>query len=425
MAWNEPGGNNRDPWSGGGGAGGGGRGNQGPPDLDEVIRKVRESIGGLFGARGGKRSGQGGGAFNGGGDSQGSGSGGPSRKGVMVIVGLVFLGWLASGIYIVDEGTRGVVTRFGEFQRISMPGPHWHIPFPVESANRVDVSTRRTISVGYQAISPQQTRPILNEALMLTQDENIVNVQLAVQYQVSDPAAFLFNFVDPEQTLKELTESALRETVGKRMMDFILTEGRAEVAQNTQSLINEGLALYQAGIDVIQVVIQDVQPPEQVQGAFEDAIRAREDRERLINQAQAYRNEIIPRAEGEAARIREEAMAYQARIVQAAEGEASRFSQQLAEYLKSPAVTRDRLYLDTMERVLGRSGKVLIDVDANAPLMYLPLDRMIRQSVAPDSDDATQRMSTGEASGFSSSAGSSVQGSDTTVSSRLRTRETR
>lgn len=424
MAWNEPGGNNRDPWSGGGGgSGGGGRGNQGPPDLDEVIRKVKASIAGLFGSSGGKRGGQGGG-FNGSGDGQGSSSGGPSRKGVMVIIGLVFLGWLASGIYIVDEGTRGVVTRFGEFQRISMPGPHWHIPFPVESADRVDVSTRRTITVGYQAISPQQTRPILNEALMLTQDENIVNIQLAVQYQVSDPADFLFNFVDPEQTLKELTESALRETVGKRMMDFILTEGRAEVAQNTQSLINEGLALYQAGIEVIQVVIQDVQPPEQVQGAFEDAIRAREDRERLINQAQAYRNEIIPRAEGEAARIREDSLAYQARIVQAAEGEASRFSQQLAEYLKSPAVTRDRLYLDTMERVLGRSGKVLIDVEANAPLMYLPLDRMIRQSVGPDDENPALRTSGSDTSGFSSSAGS-MQGTDTTASSRLRTRETR
>ncbi|MRH77778.1 FtsH protease activity modulator HflK [Spiribacter sp. C176] len=419
MAWNEPGGNNRDPWSGGG-AGGGGRGNQGPPDLDEVIRKLKASLAGLFGARG-KRSGQGGG-FGGNNGERSGGAGGPSAKGVMLIVGLVVLGWLASGIYIVDEGTRGVVTRFGEFERISMPGPHWHIPYPVEATERVDVATRRTVTVGYQAVTAQQARPILSEALMLTQDENIVNVQLAVQYQVSDPEDFLFNFVDPEQTLKELTESALRETIGKREMDFILTEGRADVAQNTQSLINEGLALYQAGIQVIEVIIQDVQPPEQVQGAFEDAIRAREDRERLINQAQAYRNEIIPRAEGEAARILEDSLAYQARIVQAAEGESSRFSQQLAEYLKAPAVTRDRLYLDTMERVLGRSGKVLIDVEDNAPLMYLPLERMIRQSAAPSGDESTQGMSSNNASSFSSSG---VQGTDTTASSRLRTRETR
>ena len=419
MAWNEPGGNNRDPWSGGG-PGGGGRGNQGPPDLDEVIRKVKASLGGMFGGRG-KRSGQGGG-FGGSNGERSGGAGGPSAKGIMLIVGLVFLGWLASGIYIVDEGTRGVVTRFGEFQRISMPGPHWHIPYPVEATERVDVATRRTITVGYQAISAQQTRPILSEALMLTEDENIVNVQLAVQYEVSDPEDFLFNFVDPEQTLKELTESALRETVGKRVMDFILTEGRAEVAQNTLSLINEGLALYQAGIEVREVIIQDVQPPEQVQGAFEDAIRAREDRERLINQAEAYRNEIIPRAEGEAARIREDSLAYQARIVQAAEGESSRFSQQLAEYLKAPAVTRDRLYLDTMERVLGRSGKVLIDMEANAPLMYLPLERMIRQSATPEDADSNQRMSSDNATSFGSS---SVQGTDATASSRLRTRETR
>ena len=413
MAWNEPGGNNRDPWSGGGG---GGRGNQGPPDLDEVIRKVKSRLEGLFGGGGGRR----------GGGGQGGGEGkspkAPGAKGIGIIAGVVFAGWVLSGIYIVDEGTRGVVTRFGEYQSTAMPGPHWHIPYPVDSVQTVDVSSRRRITVGYQAISPQQTRPVLSEALMLTEDENIVNVQLAVQYQVSDAAAFVFEFVDPQQTLKELTESALREVVGKREMDYVLTEGRAEVAQSTRDLINETLEYYEPGIEVLEVVIQDVQPPEQVQSAFEDAIRAREDRERLINQAQAYRNEVIPRAEGEAARIREEAGGYQARIVQRAEGDASRFSQQLAEYTKAPEVTRDRLYLDTMERVLGRSGKVLIDVDSSQPLMYLPLDRMMRQN--PQGDASTSSSGTmNNTLSSNSSSGSQTAGS--TQSGSLRTRETR
>ncbi|MDR9432889.1 MAG: FtsH protease activity modulator HflK [Spiribacter sp.] len=412
MAWNEPGGNNRDPWSGGGG----GRGNQGPPDLDDVIRKVRSRIEGLFG--GGNR--------RGGGNGQGGGEGkrpkAPGSKGIGIIVGIILAGWILSGIYIVDEGTRGVVTRFGEFQQTALPGPHWHLPYPIESVETVDVSSRRRVTVGYQAISPQQTRPVLSEALMLTEDENIVNVQLAVQYQVSDAPAFIFEFVDPQQTLKELTESALREVVGKREMDYVLTEGRAEVAQSTRDLINDTLDYYKPGIEVLEVVIQDVQPPEQVQSAFEDAIRAREDRERLINQAQAYRNEVIPRAEGAAARLREEAGGYQARIVQRAEGDASRFTQQLNEYSKAPEVTRDRLYLDTMERVLGRSGKVLIDVDSSQPLMYLPLDRMMRQNPQGDASgaDATSMNNT-----VSSSDSSRSQTTSGSTSGSLRTRETR
>lgn len=413
MAWNEPGGNNRDPWS----SGGGGRGNQGPPDLDEVIRKLRERLEGLFGKRSGPRP-----AGSGGGDEGGGGRGAkaPGGKGIGIIIGLIFLGWILSGIYIVDEGTRGVVTRFGELRYTAMPGPHWHLPYPIEAVQTVDVSTRRRITVGYQAVSPQQTRPVLSEALMLTEDENIVNVQLAVQYQVSDAAQFLFEFVDPEQTLKELTESALRETVGKRRMDFVLTEGRAEVAQQTRELITEALQYYDAGVEVVEVVIQDVQPPEQVQDAFEDAIKAREDRERLINQAEAYRNEVIPRAEGEAARIREEAQAYLAQIVQQATGDASRFTQQLAEYAKAPEVTRDRLYLDTMERVLGRSGKVLIDAESSNQLMYLPLDRMMRGGVPQSSADnnATDSLS-GSLSGTTGSS------STTSSNSSLRMRETR
>jgi len=257
---------------------------------------------------------------------------------------------------------------------------------------------------------------------MLTEDENIVNVQLAVQYQVSDAAQFIFEFVDPQQTLKELTESALREVVGKRRMEFVLTEGRAEVAQQTRDLITSVLEEYDAGIEVVEVVIQDVQPPEQVQDAFEDAIKAREDRERLINQAEAYRNEIIPRAEGEAARIREDAQAYLARIVQRAQGDASRFTQQLAEYQKAPQVTRSRLYLDTMERVLSRSGKVLIDNESSQQLMYLPLDRMLRSSgtgTGTGNSDSTQMNNS------LSGSGSSQTQSSAGTAGTLRMRETR
>lgn len=413
MAWNEPGGGNRDPWSGGGG----GRGNQGPPDLDEVIRKIRSRLEGLFGGRGGRRGDDGGDSGSGGGGS------GPGLKGVGVVIGLLVIGWLASGIHIVDEGTRGVVTRFGDFVRTDEPGPHWHLPYPIEEVQTVNVSQRRTITIGYEAVSPDQTRPVLSEALMLTEDENIVNVQLAVQYEVGDPAQFLFEFRDPEETLKEVTESALREVVGKRNMDYVLTEGRAEVANRTRELVEEVMGAYFAGIDVVAVVIQDVQPPEQVQDAFVDAIQAREDRERLINQAEAYRNEVIPQAQGQAAQVLEQAEAYQAEVVNRAEGDASRFSQLVAEYREAPEVTRDRLYLDTMERVLGNSGKVLIDVDSGQPLMYLPLDRMIRSGTGPGGDGSGSGNSRGGSGG--SSAGNDSGGGGSSGSSRLRMRETR
>lgn len=410
MAWNEPGGNNRDPWSGGGG----GRGNQGPPDLDEVIRKLRSRLEGLFGGRGGRRGGDNGGE---------SGGGGPGVKGIGIVVGLLVLGWLASGIYIVDEGTRGVVTRFGDYVSTAAPGPHWHLPYPIEEVQTVNVSQRRTITIGYEALSPNQTRQVLSEALMLTEDENIVNVQLAVQYEVGDPAQFLFEFVNPEQTLKEVTESALREVVGKRNMDYVLTEGRAEVANRTRALVEEVMSVYRAGIEVVAVVIQDVQPPEQVQDAFLDAIKAREDRERLINQAEAYRNEVIPQAQGRAAQVLEQAQAYQAEVVNRAEGNASRFSQLVTEYRQAPAVTRDRLYLDTMERVLGRSGKVLIDVEASQPLMYLPLDRLLRQGRGEaDDDDGDRDMRNALSGGLG--AGNQSDGGRSS-SSRLRMRETR
>jgi len=417
MAWNEPGGNNRDPWSSGGGNRGG---NQGPPDLDEAIRKAKQRLEGLFGKKGGGGRGFGGGN----GERSSGGPGMPGAKGIGVIAAVLVTIWLLSGIYIVDEGTRGVVTRFGAYQQTAGPGPHWHWPYPISAVQTVDVSQRRRVTIGYQAVAAQQTRPVLSEALMLTEDENIVNVQLAVQYQISNAADFLFNFVQPEATLKSVTESALREIVGKRNMDFVITEGRTEVARQTRDLVVDTLDSYDTGISVVEVVIQDAQPPEQVQGAFEDAIKAREDRERLINQAEAYRNEVIPRAQGQAARIGEEAQGYTARIVQNARGDASRFSQQQQAYAQAPRVTRDRLYIDTMERVLGSTGKVLIDNESSQQLMYLPLDRIMRSGSASAGGS-------GESSGssmnnaVSSSDGSSRSQSNTASSGSLRMRETR
>lgn len=411
MSWNEPGGNNRDPWSGGGG--GGGR-NQGPPDLDEVFRKFKERLEGMFGNRGGD---------SGGGGQEGGGKGGFGMAGMLVLVVVAVVIWLASGLYIVEEGRRGVVTRFGAYAHTTMPGLHWRIPTPVDAVQEVNVSERRRITIGYEAISPSRTRPVLSEALMLTADENIVNVQLAVQYQVSDPAQYLFTFRDPDLTLKEVTESALREVVGKRNLDFVLTEGRAEVQQETRAIVQDTMDRYEVGVQVVEVVIQDVQPPEQVQDAFLDAIKAREDKERTINEAQAYRNEVIPRAQGAAARVREEAQGYRERVIAQAEGDGSRFTQLLTEYRLAPSVTRERLYLDTMQEVLGRTGKIIMDTEGgNDPLLYLPIDRLMR-GVDADGSRSGGGDPSRELSGSATSQADPDRSS--TDSRRLRIRETR
>jgi membrane protease subunit HflK len=347
MAWNEPGGN-RDPWSGSGR-------NQGPPDLDELLKKFMNRFGRL---PGGRRGGSG---------------------GAWLIALLLVAVWLLSGFHVVTEGKRGVVLRFGAYTQTATPGLHWRLPYPIEEVRTVDVASRRIIRIGYEPAGGARTRPVLSEALMLTQDENIVNVQLAVQWQVNDPSRYLFTLREPEQTLKEVTESALREVVGKREMDFVLTEGRAEVVEVTRALVQRTLDRYDAGIHVVQVAIQDVQPPEEVQGAFADAIRAREDEQRLINEARAYRNEVLPQAAGQAARVLEGAEGYRARVVAEAEGEAARFLALLAEYKKAPQVTRERLYLQTMEEVLGATSKALISVEKGSPVMYLPLDKMLER----------------------------------------------
>ena len=290
--------------------------------------------------------------------------------------GSLVLGWLLSGIYIIDQGNRGVITRFGAYTETTMPGPHWHIPLPIESVSDVNVEQQRYIEVGYNDISRfGKSTATSQESLMLTTDENIIAVRLAVQYQINNARDYLFNVKNNENTLKQLTESVLRGVIGRNNMDFVLTEGRSQIVAEIKSEIQEAMDDYQAGVIVASVNLQDAQPPEEVQGAFEDAIRAREDKQRLINEAEAYSNEIIPRARGASARILQEAEAYSAEKVAKAKGETERFDQLLVEYEKNPAITRKRLYLEAKEKLYASTNKIVVDTD-QPPALYMPLQQM-------------------------------------------------
>ncbi len=348
MSWNEPGGGKKDPWSGQERPGG-------SPEMEEILRAIQNFLGRLFGKEGETPP--------------------PSTLLGLIALGVVLL-WLATGVYIVDEGNRGVVTRFGRYTETTLPGLHWHIPFPVERVDIVDVEQQRFLELGYRS----GVGSVPQEALMLTGDENIVSVHLAVQYTISDAKDFLFNISEPEKTLREVAESALREVVGRSSMDFVLTEGRSEVAAQVKSLAQEIMTAYRSGINIQTVNLVDAQPPEEVQDAFEDAIKAREDEQRFINEAQAYANEVIPKARGQAARVLEEAQGYKQKMIAKAQGDVSRFEQILAEYERAPDVTRARLYLDTMEAVLGKTGTIVVDVQGGNNLFYLPLDKIQGQA---------------------------------------------
>ena len=275
--------------------------------------------------------------------------------------------WALSGIYIVDEGKQGVVLQFGAFRAITNPGPHWYPRF-IQSVEIVDVEQVRSVNLGR----------IPDEALMLTQDENIIDIKFTVQYKVKDAREYLFNVRDPDATLSQATESAVREIVGKNKLDFVFTEGRTQVAARAEKLIQDVLDSYAAGVLVVKLNMQDAQPPQQVQAAFDDAIKAREDEQRQINEAEAYANDIIPRARGTSARRVQEAEAYREEIIQRAKGESDRFSKVLTEYNKAPQVTRERLYLEAMESVLANSNKVMVDVKQGGSLMYLPVDKLMQ-----------------------------------------------
>jgi modulator of FtsH protease HflK len=349
MAWNEPGGGGKDPW-------GSGPNNAGPPDLDEIVRKLQERVSGLLGGR------KGGGGAGGGG---GGGGADISKRTIGIIAAVLFIVWLFTGIYIVDPAERGVVTRFGAYAKTTGPGPHWHIPFPVESVQIVNVDEISSFS---------------HKASMLTKDENIVDVELTVQSRIEDAANYLFQDQSPEKTLRDATETVVRKTIGGSKLDFILTEGRSAVAATIRERVQDLMNQYKTGLLVTSVNMQPAKPPDPVKGAFDDAIKAREDKERIENQAQAYSNEILPQARGEAARAIADAKAYRDRVIAEAQGQASRFTAVLTEYSKAPDVTRERLYLETIAGVLGANNTVLLDVPGGDSLMYLPLDQLMRKS---------------------------------------------
>jgi membrane protease subunit HflK len=361
MSWNEPGGSKKDPWSG--------RDQQGtPPDLEEVMRSLQDKIGKLFGGGSGGRDG-----------------GTPMKTIALLVAAVVVAIWALTGIYIVDEGNRGVVTRFGKYTETTLPGPHWHIPAPFESVAIVNVEQVRPVEVGYRSAGRQQALgSVPREALMLTQDENIVDIRMAVQYQIKDAKDYLFNVLDPDVTLKQVMESAERGVIGKSSMDFVLTEGRSSIVDEIKAEIQQILDQYRTGIRVITVNFVDAQPPEDVQNAFEDAIKAREDEQRLKNEAEAYANEVVPKARGAAARLTEESEAYKQKLIAKAQGEAGRFKQLLTEYEKAPEVTRERLYLDTIESVLGKTNTLMLDVKGGNNVIYLPIDRLHRTAVPTD-----------------------------------------
>ncbi|NOQ64980.1 MAG: FtsH protease activity modulator HflK [Methyloprofundus sp.] len=359
MSWNEPGGDkNKDPWSGRN------EDKNNPPDLDEALRSLQGKLGGLFG----------------GSNSDGEDTP-PSMKGLgFVAVGALAL-WLASGFYIVDEGNRGVEMRFGQYTNSTQPGLNWKFPSPIEKVEIVNVAQIRSLEVGYRSGGGRKGT-VSKEALMLTKDENIVDVRLAVQYQVSDAKKYLFNINNQTATLKQVIESAERGVVGGNTMDFVLTEGRTQIVADIKTEIQSVIDSYDSGIMITSVNLQDAQPPEQVQSAFEDAIKAREDEQRLINEAEAYANDIVPRARGAAARVLQEAEGYKSRIIASANGDVSRFSQILTEYEKAPEVTRQRIYLDTMEEVMSGTDTVMVDVQGSNNMMYLPLDQLAKKSQA-------------------------------------------
>ncbi len=365
MAWNEPGGNQHDPWSGGGrkpdrntGNQGGPGGNQGPPDLDEALKKFQDKLNGLFGSKGGQ-GGQGG-------KDGGSGAGRPPAKfggyGLTALVGVLILAiWFASGFYLIDQAERGVVLRLGKYHETVTPGLHWNPPI-IDSVTKVNVTRIRSIN---------------QQASMLTRDENIVKVAISVQYVVENPKDYLINVRAPERSLEYALDSSLRHEVGTTNLIEILTEGREILATGVLERLQRYLETYGVGIRLQTVNIESTSAPDEVQSAFDDVIRAREDRERTINQARAYENSVLPDAEGRAARIREEAQGYREAVTARAEGESMRFVALLEEYRLAPDVMRERLYLTTLQEVFSQTSKVLVDTNEGSNnMMYLPLDRL-------------------------------------------------
>ena len=372
MAWNDPN------WGKKGN-------NSGPPDLDELWRRLNEKLSGLFGGKG-----------NGSGTPSGPGKGRSSNPagGALLLVAIIGVIWIGSGFYIVNARERGVVLRFGKLSEITMSGPRWHLPYPIETVEIVDTEQNRLTEVGFRQNEKSKQA---GEAAMLTSDKNIINVLFAVQYTVEDPKAFLFNnnVGDDQVFVRQLAESAMREVVGKTKVDSVLSESTL-VANKAGVLLQDMLKRYQVGITVANVTIRQVQPPEQVQAAFSDAIKADQDRERQKNEGEAYFNDIVPKAKGGAARLLQEAEGYKQSIIARAEGDASRFKQLVVEYNKAPGVTRDRMYLDAMQQIYSSTTKIMVDQKSGGNLLYLPLDKLMQKIQEGAAAAPTAKPTTGD-----------------------------
>jgi membrane protease subunit HflK len=373
-----------------------GGGRNGPPDLDELWRDFNRRLSGAFGKKRGP-----GNSGNGGDDGDGPNfpamTPGQFGGGIGLLLGLAAVVWCVSGFYIVDASQRGVVLTLGKYSETTDPGLRWRLPWPIQTHEVVNLTGVRTIEIGYRG---SEKNKVPKEALMLTDDENIVSMQFAVQYLLKDPKDYIFKNRHPDDAVTQAAETSIREVVGKNKMDFVLYEGRDVIAANTQKLMQDTLDRYETGIQIRAVTMQSTQPPEQVQAAFDDAVKAGQDRERQKNEGEAYANDVIPRARGTASRLLQEAEGYRARLIATAEGEASRFSKLYGEYAKAPEVTRQRLYIETMQQVYANTSKVMVDTKGSGNLLYLPLDKLMMHATsataataAPAAVDALERPS--------------------------------
>ena len=355
MAWNDP------QW---------GKKNDGPPDLDKMWRSFNSKLNKLLG---GKLH--------------------PLKpvitpRTLLIALGVALAVWLASGLYIVETGERGIVLRFGRYVATSQPGPGWHLPYPIESVEVLNIEQVRTAEIGYR---DNIRNKVLKESLMLTNDTNIVDIQFAVQYTIKDPQDYLFNNRSPDDAVRQVAESVMNQLIGQSTMDYVLYQGRAGLADRATKDIQRLLDTYGTGISVNTVTLQNIQPPQEVRAAFDDAVKAGQDADRLKSDAQAYTNDITPKARGVAAGLQEEAASYQQSVITNAQGQADRFNQILAQYNKAPAVTRDRLYIDMMQHVLTHTTKILVDSSkGSSPIIYLPLDKLMQQTVASPSATAAR-----------------------------------